>query len=336
LRTPVSLAAADFGGKGSDELLLYDDKGQPRFDYPAFTAEPVAVDFDGAGKPDVAFGVKGGVAVYRPDGSLRWRHDLTSPVAALSAGDLLGNGHQQLGLSQFNWATVLDAAGKALSDEEVFRYQGLGGAFGEVEGDKHAEFVAVTTSGVNVLKPGQPRRTVMFQSYFGTAPCRVWLRDLDDDGVPECYVGGGGTDPACYDLRDMKCRWTFSGAATHPADIALCDLNDGGKPAIVSGGADGFLYVLSSAGMYQKSQSLGAPICSLVAFTGAGSKSAALAVGLGTGQVVLLGGDLKPLGQALVAEGKAVRHLAVLRRADGPAVLVAADDAGDCLWARTD
>jgi hypothetical protein len=347
LPPPVSLAAADLDGDGGDELLLYDADGKPRFGEVAFRAAPVAADFDGQGRRDVAFALDRAVAVYHPDGTLRWRQELTNSAAALSVGDLDGDGREELGLSLHNWALVLNHAGERLIDEEVYRYNGIGGAFGDVDGDGRTEFVAVTCSGVNVLVRSQARnavecrqdatplrfvadykrRTAGFQSFFGMAPGRVWLRDLDGDGVPECYLGGGGTDLAGYDLRAVQCRWKFNGAAIHPRDAALGDVDGDGQPELVSGGGDGFLYVVGRDGAFRFSRSVGAGITALAVVPGGAGESDSLVVGLETGQVLLLGRDLQPLGQAQVGD-EAVRHLAVLRRTQGGPAIIAADDTG--------
>ncbi|HJN15132.1 MAG TPA: VCBS repeat-containing protein, partial [Armatimonadota bacterium] len=243
----------------------------------ALTAPPIAVDFDGTGRPDIAIATEKAITVYRPDGSVRWRRDLTNSANALSAGDLDGDGRVELGLSLHNWAMVLNHAGDAVIDEEVYRYTGTGGAFGDVDGDGMAEFVAVTTSGVNVLRPGRPRQTIGFGSFLGVSPCRVWLRDLDGDGAAECYVGGGGSDLACYDLKAMRCRWSFADSPIHPRDAAMLDIDGDGSPEIVGGGQDGFLYVLGADGAFRFSQSFGAAITRLQPLP-----DARLAVGLRT------------------------------------------------------
>ncbi|MBI2299656.1 MAG: VCBS repeat-containing protein [Armatimonadetes bacterium] len=319
LPRPVSLA------NNGEDLALYDPAGKPRFALPAFRGEPVLVDFDGAGHPDLAFALGKAVAVYHPDGTLRFQHDLTSPAAGLAAGDLDGDGRQELGVSQHNWATVLDGGGKALIDEEAFRYTGLGGAFGDVDGDGATEFVAVTTSGLNSLRPNRTRKTVAFQSAFGVQPCRVWLRDLDRDGVPEACVGGSGTDLAVYDLKAMRCRWSFT-APLHPRDVTLFDVDGDGEPELVAGCADGFLYVVGRDGKWRISRSAGAPVTCLCA---AGDR---LLVGLATGDVLLLGRDLAPMGTARLEPAEPVTHLAALRAKDGTVTLVAAGDSGSCLW----
>ena len=149
-------------------------------------------------------------------------------------------------------------------------------------------------------------------------------------------MGGGGTDPACYDLQAMACLWTFAGAALHPRDMALCDVDGDGRVEVVSGGADSFLYVLGHDGALRTSLSLGAPVCALAAIPPQEAGNATLAVGFGDGRVLVLGRNLEPMGQAVVAEGSAVSHLAVLRRAAGPPVVVAADADGNAVWVPLD
>jgi hypothetical protein len=347
LRTPVSLACADLKGNGNDELLLYDDSGKPRFDCPSFRAEPIALRFDKGRSPDIAFSLDNAVAVYHSDGTLRWREALGGTANAMSAGDLDGDGREELGLCLRNYAVVLDHSQRRLIDEEVYRYNGLAGGFADVDGDGRKEFVAVTCSGVNVLKPGQPRRTSFFQSCFGLAPCRLWLGDLDGDGLQKGYLGGAGSDLACYDLKKVSRKWTFAAAPVHPADAALVDIDGDGQPEIISGGGDGFLYVVEARdGKFRFSRSMGAAITALAAVpvmkTGTGSATGGAVteaerpsiavpvpvfiVGLETGKVLLVGRGLKPLGSAEL--GAPVEHLAVLRRAGrGPSIL-AADNHG--------
>ena len=175
-------------GNGTDELLLYDEGGKARFEYPTFRAEPVAVRFDGPCPPDIAFSLPNAVAVYRADGTLRWRQELAGTATALTAGDLDGDGREELGLSLNNYAVVLDHAGRQRIGEEVHRYTGLAGAMGDVDGDGRKEFVAVTANGVNVLRPGQPRRA-KFSVMFRLVALPLWLRDLDGDGVLRAIWG---------------------------------------------------------------------------------------------------------------------------------------------------
>jgi len=274
------------------------------------TALPIGVDFDGSGERDIAVATHKAITVYRPDGSVRWRRELTNSAAALCAGDLDGDGREELGLSLFNWSMVLDHAGEAVIDEEVYRYSGIGGAFGDVDGDGAGEFVSVTASGVNVLRPGRARQTVGFGSFLGVSPCRVWLADLDGDGALECFIGGGGSDLACYDLKAMRHRWSFADAPIHPRDAALLDIDADGSPEVLGGGEDGFIYVLGADGRFRFSQSLGAAITRLLPV---GEDT--LAVGLQTGSVVLVAGaDLRPVARAEVAQAP-IRLL--LHTADG-------------------
>jgi len=70
--------------------------------------------------------------------------------------------------------------------------------------------------------------------------------DFDGSGIPKCYVGGGGTDIACYDLKKKELKWTFDKMPVHPSDAAILDIDADGKPEIVASGCDGFLYVLKT------------------------------------------------------------------------------------------
>ncbi len=328
LQTPVSLAFADLEGNGADELLLYDESGKARFNYPNFRAEPIAVRFDKGRPPDIAFSLDNAVAVYHLDGTLRWREPLGGTAAAMTAGDLDGDGREELGLCLRNYAVVLDHSRRRLIDEEVYRYNGLAGAFGDVDGDGRNEFVVVTSQGVNVLKPGRPRRTSFFQSCFGLAPCRLWLRDFDGGGLLKGYLGGAGSDLACYDLKKVSRKWAFAEAPVHPCDAALADIDGDGQPQIISGGGDGFLYVVGARdGKFRFSRSTGAPITALAAAPGlAGRQDDALAVGLETGRVLLVGRGLKRLGAAELDEP--VEHLAVLRRPGHKPSILAAGNRG--------
>ena len=331
LRTPVSLASSDPKGDGNDELLLYDASGKARFDYPSFRAEPVVVHLDGAGPADIAFSLDKAVAIYHRDGRLRWRQELSDTATALCVGDLDGDGREELGLSLDNYALALDHAQRRLVDEDVFRYTGLACAVGDVDGDGQREFVGITISGVNVLKPGRSQCTAAkFQSFFGTSPCRLWLRDLDGDGVPEGFLGGGGSDPACYDLKRVRCKWTFAGASVHPRDVALWDADGDGQPEMVSGGDDGFLYVAGCRdGKFRLSRSVGAGINVLAVVPGAAGGGGALAVGLETGRVLLIGRGLTPMAWAEL--GEPVVHLAVLRQAGRPPAILAAGSDGHAI-----
>jgi hypothetical protein len=189
----------------------------------------------------------------------------------------------------------------------------------------------VTVSGVNVLKPGRSQRTSAgFQSFFGTSPCRLWLRDLDGDGVPEGYLGGGGSDPACYDLKQVRCKWTFAGAPVHPRDVALWDADGDGQPEMVSGGGDGFLYVTNCRdGKFRSSRSVGAAITVLAVVPGTADTGDMLAVGLESGQLLLVGRGLTPMARADL--GEPIAHLAALRRAGRPPAVWAAASNGHAI-----
>jgi len=299
LRTPVSLATGDLDGDGAEEPLLYDDQGQPRFPYPEFVGGPTTVDFGGDGRPHIAFALPRRVEVYRQDGALEFGRDLDATGYTVSAGRLdADHGPQQLGVVIFNWALVLDGQGREVISEPIAGGAGLGAAFGDVDGDGREEYVIVTQSGPIVARPEGAQPLIAWQSYLAGRPVRLWLRDLDGDGVPEAYVGGGGTDVACYDLRERKCRWSLSNPPVHPRDAALLDVDGDGRPEIISGGADGFLLVSDADGRYRWTRSVGVAIESLLA-TLAGD----LLVGLSDGRVLLLSADLRPLAQARVGGG---------------------------------
>lgn len=330
LRTPVSLATGDLDGDGNDELLLYNSKGRPRFDYPQFYTTPIAVDFDGRGKPDIAIAGGRDIAVYRQDGTLRWRKTLSSPVYALSAGDIDKDGRQDLGLTQNTWASVYNYMGDELLGEEVYHYTGTGGAFGDISGDDDIAFVVTTANGVNICRSRKKQGRIRLAQFYGVLPCRVWLRDFDKDGSLECYIGGGGTDTACYDVQNLKIKWSFSKAAVHPQDIALFDVDEDDTPEIVSGGDDGFLYVVGIDGRFLFSRQIGAPVRTLTSVCAGRGGADSLMVGLETGHVVVLDHQLKVLGRAKLAD-KPVTHLTVLKRKEANPVLMAADDHGNAI-----
>ena len=72
-----------------------------------FTCDPVTVDFDGAGKPCIAVAAGKSVSVYSPDGALRWTHELPRIATHLSAGDLNGDGKQELCVGMWSWVIAL-------------------------------------------------------------------------------------------------------------------------------------------------------------------------------------------------------------------------------------
>ena len=160
-----------------------------------------------------------------------------------------------------------------------------------------------------------------FGSFLGTDPCRVWLQDLDGDGALELYVGGGGSDLACYDLKTMRCRWAFGGAPVHPRVAAMLDLDGDGTPELVDGGDGGFLYVIGSDGGFRFSRSVGAGVTGLLALPGR-----RLAVGLETGAVLLCDSDLTPTHSITLGDAP-VSQLALVGTAEAP-VLVASDSDG--------
>ena len=116
--------------------------------------------------------------------------------------------------------------------------------------------------------------------------------------------------------------------AVHPRDAALWDADGDGRAKMVSGGGDGFLYVVNCRdGKFCFSRSMGAAINVLAVVPGlARAKGDALVVGLETGRVVFLGHGLKTIGSAEL--GEPVEHLAVLRRTGGPSAILAAGSSG--------
>lgn len=329
LAAPVSLAAADLNGDGTDELLLYRDDLSPRFALSTLAAEPVAVDFGGQGRPDIAVSTGRKVAIYAPEGRLQFEHEANLDITSLAAGDLNGDGREELDLGLYDWAITLDHAGRRLFDAEVIGRQPIARRFAPVGAGGRVEVVAAGGVGnVSVHSPEGGVRAINFQSYFSIKPCRLWVQDLDGDGQLECYVGGSETDLACYDLNGLRLLWTFGGIPIHPNDVALADVDGDSRPEFVCGGNDGFLYVVDPAGRFLFSRHVGSPITRLLAV--AGGAACVLIAGLQTGRLLLYRQGLELAGSVQVSE-RPVRHLAVLRRAGGGPEVMAADAEGSAI-----
>jgi hypothetical protein len=147
LKPPSILAQGDLEGLGNQALLLYDDAGQPRFDFPPFIANPVAMDSEGKGVPDIVLAGPNSVRGFSQSGALLWTQDLPNEPMHLSAGDLDQDGKEELGILMDTWAMVIKRDGRRLIDEDIYKYKGLWGGFGDVDGDGQIEFVAVTSQG---------------------------------------------------------------------------------------------------------------------------------------------------------------------------------------------
>ena len=165
----------------------------------------------------------------------------------------------------------------------------------------------------------------------GSTPCRLWLRDFDGDGRAEGYLGGGGSDPACYDLKKVSCKWTFAGAPfTRATRLGISTAT--ASPSMVSGGGDGFLYVVAPGRQVPFSRSMGAAITVLAVVPGLADREGrdALAVGLETGQVLLPRPRLEADGSAEL--GEPVEHLAALAaRRLSPSAILAAGNSGQAI-----
>jgi len=334
LTPPVRLAAADLEGNGNDELLLYREDGSFRFPgLSELRCDPVGIAFDGSRKRDVALAFKQAVIIYRRDGTVRWRQELTNPhLDVMGAGDLDGDGREELGLNLLNWAMALNHDGQRLIDVDASGYQGTGVAIADVDGDGENELVTVGSGGLNISGVGKKRYTLS-GSVFAWLPCRIWLRDLDGDGIAECYIGGGGTELACYAANTKAgkggLRWKFSGNI-RPRDVTLGNIRGDDKPELISGGEDGFLYVVDYTGKFCFSQPINHSITSLASVTVEGNKSDIIVAGLASGDVILLGRDLAPIGKVRVGNN-AVNQLAVLQRVGKTPIIIAADDFGQAV-----
>jgi hypothetical protein len=329
LPAPVSLAVADLDGDGADELVLYDAEGAARLEYPRFIHPPVVCDLDGEGKRDIAFVVdEKEIEVRRADGRLRWRKTVTAEIGAMAAGDFDGDGREELGLGQHSWASVYNHAGEEIYGAAIKHYESTACAFSDLDGDGRCELVVVSSSAVNVCRLGQPPRWRHLSQYFQRDPCRLWIRDFNEDGRLEAYLGGGGTDPGGYDLRDLRMMWTFGGMPVHPRDVSLLDTDANGRPEMIAACEDGFLYAIDTAnGRFCFSSLLGPNVCRLATVCGEQGPPGVLAAGLETGQVVFLDRKLAPLARARVG-ATPVLHIAVLDRADGAPRVIAADADG--------
>ena len=213
-------------------------------------------------------------------------------------------------------------------DRELYGYATVASVFGDVDGDGKQEVaLSVAQYGIEVMVPGKDRRDALWQSKFGSGYWRMWLKDLNGNGASECYIGGGGTDLACYDLKTMTCKWSFANAAISPEDIALIDVNGDGKSEFVTGG-DGFLYVVSGDGKFLFSKAVGAGVTRMAVARDA--RREILAVGTQTGKMLLLlGRDLQPLGDVAVCQD-AVRYIT----SDAAMGRKAGDSCGRGLWPR--
>ena len=110
---------------------------------------------------------------------------------------------------------------------------------------------------------------------------------------------------------------------------AMVDLNGDGAEEFLLGGSDSFIYVLSLDGTFQFSKPIGSMITALARIPGSAGRPDLLAVGIYTGELLIAGHNLVPVGKVQVGSD-AVRDIAVLKTASGSAI-VAADVEGNAI-----
>jgi FG-GAP-like repeat len=290
-RGPGSLALADLNRDGrldlvvaNDEsgdvtVLLGDGKGgfsaAPGSPFPAGKSpNDIAIaDFDGDGKPDLAFPNHdtSHVTILLGDGRGRFKPVSASPVAVrsnphphgIAAADFDGDGHVDFAVESWvnDQIEVIfgTGAGRFRTRGQLFAvghmpYQKL--RAGDVNGDGAPDIVTTNFEGGNVTvllgdgrggfgeAPGSPFRA-------GEAPFSLALADVDRDGHLDLVVSNfcGRAGDASHDavnvlvgdgtggFRSMKGSPFATGA--NPVRVAFGDVNGDGWPDIVTANASG-------------------------------------------------------------------------------------------------
>ena len=186
--------------EGDAGVVCFDLQGQPRWSYamtPPVTAAPAVADIDGDGAEEiVAVDSKGLLVALTGAGELLWSAVLSGGVeadACPAVCDLDGDGRAEiLAGDATGTLSCLDRSGKLL-----WRFSGDGSAMGPVLAvdlyDSPGKEIVVTSHDQHVYAL-TARGEWMWDLYFptdlfpNTLPI---LADVEGDGVPELYIGGG-------------------------------------------------------------------------------------------------------------------------------------------------
>jgi hypothetical protein len=242
-------------------IACFDLQGRRLWSYamtPPVTAAPAVADVNGDGREEiVAADSKGTLAVFAGDGALLWSAELPGEVSADSCPavvDLDGDGKVEI--------VVGDASGtvSCLSNtgDVLWRFAGDGTTMGPVMVadiyDSPGKEIVVTSHDRHVYML-TARGEWIWDLYFATdlfPNTLPILADVDGDGVPELYIGGGLHHFYRIDPRGPEVTFEENVYMHINGAIDAADLDGDGKDEVVFGNKGAGIWCYGNEGFRWK------------------------------------------------------------------------------------
>lgn len=233
-------------GTTEDETVVLDERGREQFRIPMDTysyGQPTVTRLATDDPAIVASDIRGGVVVAAPDGTVRWRANLSGSVwASPMVVDIDGDDTREVVVGSSDETVAFAADGDVLWRQSV--------SARDVAVARTNDRVRVVTAGfdgVAALAGATGDRT--WDRSDLASPRLASVGDGDGDGIPEAYLGVSGTDVMALDATDGTEEWRTRltrGESTAPAPV-LAELDGEGTPELAATTAGGTVAILDPA-----------------------------------------------------------------------------------------
>ncbi len=319
--TPLE-GAVIVGDKTGGEALRLDADGSVhslwRIESAAAPTAVVWAAGDSAENGLVVFGaVDGTVTAVTADGDVAWSHRMKAArgserrVASMAAGDVTGDGLDEIAVGSESWSTyLLGHDGSLLWERPAYAHMITCLDMADINGDGRAEVLVGTN--YYTISAFDAAGKVLLGHYAQPVFRRLLTADLDGAGRPT-IIAANDAHVLALDIDVGKAEpWTYTKGGSMPRSaverfrfstgddvraLAVADVNGDGQPEVLAGSESGFAYCFERNGEVLAIHAAGTGVTTL-AVIGSVDGPPLVATGLQGGTVRLLAPALAPVAEA--------------------------------------